>query len=137
MRRDAKREPREAALVFLFGELIVQRAAAEARRKQLVEDALHVAADERDPFAGELAEAADVAEVRAETELLPGAAAGPTIDGAVVVRLHVEQQLGRAGEETRVAERRHLDGEAGNGTRRLDHRQMILHEVLVVRSVGV
>ena len=73
---------------------IDDRLSAVRGRIRFGEDALHVAPDEGDAFTRELAEAADVAQVRAEAERLPGAAARALVDGAVVVGLDVEQQLG-------------------------------------------
>src|SRR5439155_16117153 len=84
-RMDDEREPREPAFILLLDELVVDRGAAEARRKDVVEDAHHVARNERHPVAGELAVAVDVPDVVLEADLLEGASARPAFDRPVVV----------------------------------------------------
>src|SRR5439155_14265655 len=120
----------EAVLVLLLDELVVQRAAAEARGKIFLEDALHRAADECHTLASELAEAPNVAHVRGEPELLERTATGPRLHGTEVVGFHVEQDLRRSRQERSELKRRHEDVEARHFVRRLNKRQVVHVEVL-------
>ena len=92
---DEQRQPREPVLALLLEQLEVLRAAAEALRQNLLEHPQHLAADQRDTLAGELAEAPDPPQVATVSELLQRASAVTLLDDAVVVALHVEQHLRR------------------------------------------
>src|SRR5215212_3657826 len=109
-------------LVFFLGELIIQRATAEFRRKELVEYPLDIAANQRDALACELAKASNVADMAGEAEPFPFAATRLRIDCPVIVGFDIEQQFGRAGEKAREAECGHFDVEPGHAPRSLNHR---------------
>src|SRR4026209_195282 len=111
-------------LVFFLGKLIIQRATAEFCRKELVEYALDVAANECDSLTSELAKASNVAEMAGEAERFPLAATRLRIDCPVVVGFDIEQQFGRAGEEAGEAECRHFDVKPRHAARSLDHREV-------------
>src|SRR5581483_964304 len=95
------------ARFFLFGELIIARAAAELGRQLLFDQLEQVAEIIIHSLAGEFLEAPDTVKVQRETGLFERAAAVSLFERAVVAVLRVKQQLRRervkCGEEQRFA----------------------------------
>ncbi len=97
VRRHDQGQARKAALVLFLDHLIIEVRSAKPSGQHVLEDVLHVGPDQRHPFAGELAEAPDVADVRRDTQRAEPAAARAVLDDAEIVGLHIEEHLRRTG----------------------------------------
>src|SRR5581483_7765240 len=98
-RADAQDEAGEALRVLLLGELVVERAPAEARGQHFLEEPHHLAPHQGDALTGQPAVAADLAQVIQEPVGLQRAATGAALQDAVVAGFEVEQQLGGGGDQ--------------------------------------
>lgn len=106
----------EALFVLLLDELIVEGGTAEAGGKDAFHHVDHLAADEADAFAGELAVAMDIADMFVVAEALEGAAAGAGFDDAVVVDFGIDEDEGGGVEEGGDVEGGDAGIGAGDGT---------------------
>ena len=79
-------------------ELVVQRRAAQPGRQHFLENAHHLAANQRHALASQLPEAVDAADMICQPPSLELAPARAALDDAVIVALDVQEEFGRRGD---------------------------------------
>src|SRR5207249_1218258 len=124
--------PRETLFILFFEELVVQRTPPEARWQHFLQNADHVTPHQRHSFAGQFPEATDVAQMLRKAARLQRATTGAGLDYTVVIRLDIQHNLGRRGQQGGKVEGWHGVVSARHLAGILNERKSILEKVEII-----